>query len=51
MQNVRREVTNNLKTGKDFTEYEKYTYECKTDDVWVTTETPLSKKQPAKPSK
>lgn len=41
MQKVRSEITNNLKSGKDFKEYVKLTYECKTDDIWITTETPL----------
>lgn len=44
MRKVRWEITNNFKTGKDFKEYDKFTYECKDDDVWVTTETPLAKK-------
>ena len=43
MLKVRSEITNNLKSGKDFKEYNKFTYECKTDDIWVTTETPVSK--------
>ena len=42
MQKIRREVTSNLKSGKDFKEYDKVTYQCKDDDVWVTTETPMS---------
>jgi uncharacterized protein with PIN domain len=44
MRKVRWEITNNFKVGKYFTEYDKYTYECKEDDVWVTTEIPLDKK-------
>lgn len=40
MQKVRWELTNNFKVGKDFTEYDKFTYECPADDVWVTIETP-----------
>jgi hypothetical protein len=44
MRKVRWEVTNNFRTGKDFKEYDKYTYECQDDDIWVTTETPLVKK-------
>ena len=41
MRKVRWEITNNFKTGKDFKEYDKYTYECKEDDIWVTTEVPM----------
>ena len=51
MRKVRWEITNNFKVGKDFKEYDKYTYECKDDDIWVTTETPLPKRQPEKSSK
>jgi len=51
MRKVRWEITNNFKVGKDFKEYDKFTYECKDDDVWVTTETPMAKKQPEKLSK
>ena len=51
MRKVRWEITNNFKVGKDFKEYDKFTYECKDDDVWVTTETPMAKKQPEKSSK
>jgi hypothetical protein len=43
MRKVRREITNNFKTGDDFREYDKLTYECKDDDIWVTTETPIAK--------
>lgn len=42
MRKVRWEITNNFKTGKDFKEYDKFTYECKDDDIWVTTETPMT---------
>lgn len=42
MRKVRWEITNNVKVGKDFKEYDKVTYECKDDDIWVTTEIPLS---------
>ena len=42
MQKVQTEITNNLKSGKDFKQYNKFTYECKTDDIWVTTETPIN---------
>ena len=51
MRKVRWEITDNFKVGKDFREYDKYTYECKDDDVWVTTETPITKKPTDKPSK
>jgi len=44
MRKVRWEITNNFKTGKDFKEYDKLTYECKDDDIWVTTETPMTDK-------
>lgn len=42
MRKVRWEITNNFKTGKDFKEYDKFTYECKDDDIWVTTEIPTA---------
>jgi len=51
MRKVRWEITNNFKVGKDFKEYDKYTYECKADDVWVTTEVPMTKKPIVKSSK
>jgi hypothetical protein len=51
MRKVRWEITNNFKVGKDFKEYDKYTYECKDDDIWVTTETPLAKKTTQKSPK
>ncbi len=38
------EITNNFKIGKDFTEYDKFTYECRDDDIWVTTEIPMDEK-------
>ncbi|MBI1857125.1 hypothetical protein HY003_02775 [Candidatus Saccharibacteria bacterium] len=44
MRKVRWEITNNFKTGKDFREYDKVTYECKDDDIWVTTEIPMTAK-------
>lgn len=44
MRKVRWEITNNLKVGKDYKEYDKVTYECKDDDIWVTTETPATEK-------
>ena len=43
MRKVRWEITNNFKIGKDFKEYDKVTYECKDDDIWVTTEIQLTK--------
>ena len=42
MRKVRWEITSNFRTGKDFREYNKVTYERKDDDVWVTTEIPLA---------
>jgi hypothetical protein len=44
MRKVRWEITNNFKSGKDFKEYDKVTYECKDDDIWVTTEIPMDEK-------
>jgi hypothetical protein len=44
MRKVRWEITNNFKTGKDFKEYDKFTFECKEDDIWVTTEIPMTAK-------
>ncbi len=41
MRKVRWEITNNFKVGKDFKEYDKVTYECKDDDIWVNTEIPM----------
>lgn len=51
MRKVRWEITSNLKAGKDFKEYDKFTYECKVDDIWVTAEVPLAKKANNKSSK
>lgn len=51
MRKVRWEITNNFKTGKDFREYDKFTYECKDDDIWVTTEIPITEKSKDTPSK
>jgi hypothetical protein len=42
MRKVRWEITHNGKTGKDFKEYEKSTYECKDDNTWVITEPPIA---------
>ena len=44
MRKVRWEITNNFKTGKDFKEYDKFTYECRDDDIWVSTEIPIPEK-------
>lgn len=44
MHKVRLEITNNFKVGSDFKEYDKYTYECRDDDMWVTTEVPAVEK-------
>lgn len=38
------QLTNNQKTDKDFKEYDKVTYQCINDDIWVTTETPVENK-------
>ena len=43
MKKVRWEITNNLKTGENYKEYDKNTFQCSTDDVWVTVESPLDK--------
>jgi len=51
MRKVRWEITNNFKTGKDFKEYDKFTYECKDDDIWTTTEIPTSETLTQKSSK
>jgi len=40
MRKVRWEITNNGQSGKDYKEYEKNTYQCKVDDVWITVEEP-----------
>lgn len=44
MRKVRSRVTSNLKTGKNLIEYDNFTYKCKDDDIWVTTEIPVSEK-------
>lgn len=51
MREVRQEITSNLKAGKDFKEYDKFTYKCKDDDIWVTTEIPLIEKSTSKSTK
>ena len=44
MRKIRWEISNNFKTGKDFKEYDKITYECSDDDIWVNTEIPMPTK-------
>ena len=51
MRKVRWEISNNFKVGKDFKEYDKVTYECKDDDIWVTTEIPTEAKPTDKTEK
>jgi hypothetical protein len=51
MRKVRWEITNNFKTGSDFKEFDKFTYECSDDDVWVTTEIPMDDKPKEKSNK
>ena len=41
MRKVRWEITNNFKIGPDFKEYDKDTYQCDQDDIWLTTEIPI----------
>lgn len=48
MRKVRWEITNNFKVGKDFKEYDKVTYQCKDDDIWVATEIPMEAKPAGK---
>lgn len=53
MRKVRWEITNNFKIGKEFKEYDKVTYECKDDDIWLTSEIPMdqhAKDEPLKTS-
>ncbi len=49
MRRVRWEISNNFKMADQYKEYDKTTYECKNDDIWVTTEVPMAKK-PSKKS-
>jgi hypothetical protein len=42
MRKVRWEITNNFKMADSFVEYDKFTYQCVADDVWLTTEIPMS---------
>jgi hypothetical protein len=51
MRKVRWEVTNNFRNGRDFKEYDKFTHECKDDDIWVSTETPMVEKTDLKTTK
>lgn len=41
MKKVGWQITNNQKTDKDFKEYDKVTYQCVDDDIWITTEIPV----------
>jgi hypothetical protein len=41
MKKVRWEISNNFKMADQYKEYDKNTYECKADDIWVTVETPI----------
>lgn len=36
-------ISHNGKEGRGYKEYDKTTYSCVLDDVWVVTEIPLSK--------
>lgn len=42
MKKVGWQITNNQKSGNDFKEYDKNTYQCGDDDIWITTEIPTS---------
>jgi hypothetical protein len=44
MHKVAWRITNNGQDGKNYKEYDKFTYECKNDDIWVTTELPVVEK-------
>jgi hypothetical protein len=48
MKKVRWEITNNFKMAEDFAEYDKVTYQCKDDDVWVSTEIPMKQAEKSK---
>ena len=50
MRKVKWEIRNNYMTGKNFKEYDEFTYECRDDDVWITISTPLPKEQKPKSS-
>ena len=43
MKKIAWRITNNGQKGKDFKEYDKTTYQCIADDVWVVTELPVTK--------
>jgi len=45
MKKVRWEISNNFRTDELYKEYDKTLYECKTDDVWVSVETPIKQKK------
>ena len=40
MKKVSWSLSNNLKKGRDYKEYDKTIYQCVADDAWLTTETP-----------
>ncbi len=42
MKKVRWEITNNFKAGADYVEYDKDTFECTNDDIWVNVEIPMT---------
>ena len=44
MKKVGWEISNNFKMADQYQEYDKTTYECKDDDVWVSTEIPITEK-------
>ena len=44
MRKVRWEITNNFKVGSEFVEYDKVTYHCEAEDIWLSTEIPMPKK-------
>ena len=44
MKKVRWEISNNFKMAEFYKEYDKTTYECRDDDVWITLETPINNK-------
>ena len=43
MRKVRWEITNNFKVGSKFAEYDKVTFHCEAEDVWLSTEVPMPK--------
>ncbi len=44
MRKVRWEITNNFRVGSEFVEYDKVTYHCEAEDIWLSTEIPMPKK-------